>query len=198
MTKINKELKGIRLGKTQKKIAMLLLGGLALGLSNSPKKSFEILEEICDEWKNFDKNLLKKSIKRLYELKVIEEKFNKDGTVTIVLSEGGKNRAITYNINNIKIKNPKKWDGRWRFILFDVPEGNKQTRNALRYHLKMIGFFEFQKSVFVHPYDCKDEIDYIIEFYEAREFVRFVVADYIDNELQLKIFFNLITEGDIV
>lgn len=193
MVKVNKNLKGIRLGKNQKKIATLLLGGVALSLSGSPKRYFNILGDIHDEWKNFDERFLKRAIKTLYESRVIKEKTNKDGTVTIVLSEEGKKRAITYDIDNIKIKNPKKWDGKWRFILFDVPERKKIVRNALRHHLKSIGFFEFQKSVFVHPYDCKDEIDYIIEVHEVREFVRFVVAESVDNELHLKDVFGLTT-----
>jgi hypothetical protein len=46
MVKINKNLKGIRLGKNQKKIVMLLLGGVSLSLSAKPKKQFEILGEI--------------------------------------------------------------------------------------------------------------------------------------------------------
>ena len=197
MVKVNKNLKGIRLGKNQKKIAILLLGGVALSLSNSPKKSFEILGEICEEWKNFDERFLKRSIKSLYESKVIKEKINDDGTVTLVLSDDGKKRAITYNIDNIKIKKPKRWDGKWRFILFDVPENKKIIRNALRFHLKNIGFYEFQKSVFVYPYDCKNEIDYVVEFYEAREFTRFIVSDFVDNELHLKDFFDLVEDKDI-
>ena len=197
MVKVNKNLKGIRLGKNQKKIAILLLGGVALSLSNSPKKSFEILGEICEEWKNFDERFLKRSIKSLYESKVIKEKINDDGTVTLVLSDDGKKRAITYNIDNIKIKKPKRWDGKWRFILFDVPENKKIIRNALRFHLKNIGFYEFQKSVFVYPYDCKNEIDYVVEFYEAREFTRFIISDFVDNELHLKDFFDLVEDNDI-
>ena len=192
MVKINKKLKGIRLGKNQKKIATLLLGGVVLSLSATPKKQFQILGEIHDEFKNFDERFLKRSIKALYESKVIKCKENKDGIITLVLSDEGKKRAISYNIDNIEIKKPKRWDGKWRFVLFDVPERKRVIRNALRHHLKTIGFFEFQKSVFVQPYDCVDEIDYIIEMNEAREFVRFIVADSVDNELHLKKFFNLI------
>ncbi len=190
MIKVNKK-KRIRLGKTQQKVVMLLLGGVALSLSANPKKQFQILGEIYDELKKFDEKFLKRSIRSLYESRVIKAKTNKDGTVTLVLSDEGEKRAISCNIDNIKIRKPKKWDGKWRFVLFDVPERKRLIRNALRHHLKTIGFFEFQKSVFVHPYDCKDEIDYIIEMNEAREFVRFVVADSVDNELHIKSFFNL-------
>ncbi|MBU1557977.1 hypothetical protein KKC45_03385 [Patescibacteria group bacterium] len=192
MVKINKKLKRIRLGKNQKRLVTLLLGGVALSLSASPKKQFQILGEIHDELKNFDEKHLKRSIKTLYESRVINYKEDKDGRMTVVLSEDGKKRAITYDIDNIKIKKPKKWDGKWRIVLFDVPERKKRIRDVLRNHLRAIGFFEFQKSVLIHPYDCKDEIDYIIETYEAREFVRFVVAETIDNELHIKSFFGLL------
>ncbi|MBU4479920.1 hypothetical protein KKG48_00550 [Patescibacteria group bacterium] len=196
MVKINKKLKRIRLGKNQKKIALFLLGGLSLGLSNNPRKSFEIVSEMYDEFKNFDKNELKRSIKSLYESNVIDCKENSDGTTTIFLSNSGKKKVITYSIDNLEIKKPKKWDGKWRFVLFDIPETQKRLRRVLGGHLKILGFFEFQKSVFAHPYDCKDEIDYMIEHHEAREFVRFIVADSVDNELHLKTFFNLLSKED--
>ncbi len=197
MVRINKGLKRIRLGKIQKKILLLLQGGVALSLAGGRGlgKQIEILDEICDEWKNFDQKILKQSIKKLYESKVIKEKKNKDGTVTIVLSEEGRRKALTYHIDNLEIAKPKKWDKKWRFVLFDVPERKKPMRNALRFHLKAIGFYEFQKSVFVHPYNCKDIIDYIIEIYEVREFVRFVVAESVDNELHLRSYFNLISKN---
>ena len=52
-------------------------------------------------------------------------------------------------------------------------------------------FFEYQKSVFVQPYDCKNEIEYIIEFYNIRKYVRFIIADSLDNELHLINHFKL-------
>jgi len=191
MVKVNYK-KKIRLGKTQQKILLLLFAGLSMGLSNNPKKHFEILGELHEELKNFDKRCLKNSIRALYESNVVKIKENKDGTTTLILSEDGKRRAVSFNINKIKIKKSKKWDKKWRFVIFDVPERKRGVRNSLRFHLKAIGFFEYQKSVFAYPYNCRDEIDYIIEFYEAREFVRYIIAEKIDNELHLKDFFGLV------
>jgi len=45
--------------------------------------------------------------------------------------------------------------------------------------------------VFVQPYDCKNEIEYIIEFYNIRKYVRFIIADSLDNELHLINHFKL-------
>jgi len=180
------------LGKNQRKILLLLLSGLALGLSGSPKKYFQILQAMEKEWKEINKQSLRRAIKNLYQSKLIKEKENADGTITLVLTERGKEKVLTYNIDNMEIKKPVRWDGKWRIVLFDIPEKIKKVREAIRGHLKNLGFYEFQKSVFVYPYNCKDEIDYLIEFYNIRRFVRFVVADEIDNELHLKKYFKLI------
>jgi len=109
------------------------------------------------------------------------------------LSDKGKEKALTYNLDKIKIKKPVQWDGKWRVVLFDIPESQKKVREALRFHLKNMDFFEFQKSVFIHPFECRDEIDYLIEFYNIRPFVRFIIGESVDNELHLKKHFNLLT-----
>ena len=77
-------------------------------------------------------------------------------------------------------------------MTFDIPEKIKKVREALRYHLKNLGFKELHRSVFVFPYECRNEIEYIVEFYNARRFIRYIEAYYIDNELDLKHKFDLL------
>ncbi len=178
-------------GETQKKILLLLMGGLALGLSGSPVRSFKILKEIGKEWEEIERQGLRRAIRNLYQSKLIKEKQNSDGTITMILTEKGKEKAFTYNLDEMEIKKPERWDKKWRIVLFDIPEKTRKIRDAFRYHLNQLGFYEFQKSVFVHPFDCLDEIDYLIEFYGARKFIRFVIAESLDNELHLKAHFKL-------
>jgi len=179
------------LGKIQQKILLLLSGGLALGFSRSPKQYFQIIKNISNEWKEIENRAFKRGIESLYESKLINKKQNKNGSITIVLTQEGKKKILTFQMDEIKIKRPQKWDKKWRVVLFDIPENRKKIRETLRFHLKKLGFYEFQKSVFIHPYDCQDEIDYIIEFYDIRKFVRFIIADFVDNELHLKEYFEL-------
>lgn len=180
-----------RVGFNQRKILLLLLGGLALSLSRSPRTSFKIIKGIKKEWEEIGKQALRRAIKKLYESKLVKEKENLDGTTTLLLTDKGKQRALTYNFDEIKIKKPKQWDKKWRIVLFDIPKNKKKIRETLRGHLNNLEFYQFQKSVFIHPYDCKDEIEYIIEVYNIRKFVRFIIAESIDNELHLKHHFNL-------
>ena len=77
-------------------------------------------------------------------------------------------------------------------MIFDIPERFKKAREALRMKLKELGFKELQKSVLILPYECEDEINFIVEVFQIRPFVRFIRAKSFTNEEQLKIKFNLV------
>jgi len=180
-----------RIGTLKKKVLLLLLAGLALGLTRSPKKHFWILKQIPKEWEKENRQALQRAINSLYTSHLIQEKNNKDGTTTLILSKNGKQKALRFNIDKLEIKKPTTWDGKWRIVMFDVPEKLRRLRDSLRLHFKEIGLIELQKSVFVYPYSCSKEIEFILEFYNARKHVRFILADRIDNELHLKQKFQL-------
>lgn len=113
-----------------------------------------------------------------------------DGSLTLLLTEKGKMRALTYKFEDMKISKGS-WDGRWRIVVFDVPEDIRRGRDALRIKLRALGFYELQKSVFVFPYECRNEVEFIIEFFGLRKFVRYGVLAEIDNDLHLRKIFRL-------
>lgn len=180
-----------RVGHVQQKVLLLLLGGLTLGLSRSPKQYVRVLKSISKEWKEIDRRALNEAVNGLYRSKFVSSKEHRDGTTTLVLSKEGRTIALTYDLDRIAIKEPKAWDKKWRVVMFDVPEYRKKVRDALRLHFKRMGFFEFQKSVFVHPYPCRDEIEFIMEHYDARRHIRFIIADDIDNAIELRRHFKI-------
>lgn len=180
------------LGTVQRRILLLLMGGLALGISGSPRRYFRILKMMGREWKKIERQALQRAIASLYQSKLVSCKDNSDGSVAIVLTEKGKERALTYKLDKMIIPKPDRWDGKWRLVIFDVPESEKRVRDALRRQLKQLDFCELQKSVFVHPFPCFNEVEFWVEFYQARPYVRQIIAEWIDNELHLKKNFNLI------
>lgn len=175
----------------KQKILLLLAGGLALGFTHHPRKQWQIVKEISREWKKIDEKMLQEEIRKLYRSKLIERKENPDGSFTFVLSKKGEIRSLSFKFEKMRLER-KNWDGKWRLVIFDIPEKRKRGRDALRGKLKEIGFRELQKSVFVFPYECEDEIEFIIEFFEMRQYVRTILAERIDNELHLKKIFRLI------
>ncbi len=180
-----------RLGAVQKKILLLLLGGLALSCSRSPSRSLQIIRGMRETWKDIDKQAADRAIQALYESRLVDAKENSDGIVTLVLNEDGKKRVLTYTIRDMKIPRPDKWDLKWRLILFDIPEHKREKRDAFRDHLDYMGLFCLQKSAWVYPFECKSEIDFIVEFLDIRQHVRYIVIEQIDNEAHLKRFFKM-------
>ena len=179
------------LGIIQKKILILLAGGITFGLSRSPRQQWRILKSSAREWRALDRHALRESIKCLYRSRLIEEKMEKEGLITYVLSESGRRRVLSFKLDELEIRRPSRWDGKWRIIIFDIPEPQKKIRDTFRFHLRRMGFHELQKSVLVHPYPCSDVVDFLIEFYGMRAHVRQITAEWLDNELHLKQQFKL-------
>lgn len=179
------------LGPTARKILLLLEGGIVLSLTRRPDVYFSIVKKITREWKKINERNLRDTIKRLYRSKLIDYREEKDGSVVLKLSENGKKRVLKYNLDNIEIKKPNIWDNIWRMVIFDIPEVNKKGRAALTAKLKELGFYHLQKSVFIYPYECKNEIDFIAEIFNLAPYIRFARIKDIDIELDLKKRFNL-------
>lgn len=115
----------------------------------------------------------------------------KDGQQVLTLSEDGRKRLLGFNLNYMGIKTPRKWDGYWRIVIFDIPERRKQGREAFRSKLKQLGFYQLQKSCFIHPFDCKSEIAFISELFEVSPFVNLLVAKEIEGAAKLQKIFGL-------
>ena len=186
------------LGPTQKKLLIILFGWAAVGLARSPSRQWEVMKELKYEWDKAtreenmpSKQSLSRSIQKLYESKLVDIRKEKNGTWKMVLTEAGKKKVLQYDLEKMAITKPKHWDGKWRMVLFDIPEEKRKGRDAFRSWLKRLKFYQLQASVFVYPYDCKDEYDFLVEMHHMRKYVRYAVLDTIDNEKHLKEIFRL-------
>jgi len=186
--KLNKIRMG-NLSDNKRKILTLLFGGLSLLMVRTPGKHMKILGDLKEEWAKIEKERIKRDIRELYRSKLISAKPNPDGTLTLVLTDKGKQRLLKYDFEKMRIPR-QRWDGKWRIVIFDIPEKQREARDSLRDKLKNLGFHELQRSVFVYPLDCGNEMEFIIEFFNIRKFVRYGTLDSIDNELHLKRIFE--------
>lgn len=111
----------------------------------------------------------------------------------ISLTEKGRKRAGWYQIDLLKIKKQKKWNGKWYVIIFDISHHFRIKREALRGLLKRLEFLQLQKSVWIHAYDCRDEINLLKDFFGlSSEELRLLVVDDIGDDHAIKAHFNLI------
>lgn len=180
-------------GELAKQILLMIAGGVIISASlfapNLAVALKPLIEHLSKKRKTQTRSIVKSItyLKRQRLVSVIE----KSGQQILTLSENGKKRVLQYNLDKIFIKKPKKWDGWWRLVIFDIPEDMRQGRDALRDKLKHLGFYQLQKSCFVYPYDCRNEIDFITEIFEISPFVNFIIGKEIEGEEHLKKFFNI-------
>lgn len=85
----------------------------------------------------------------------------------------------------------KKWDGRWRIVIFDLPETLKKWREHVRGELKNLGFYPLQESVYITPYPVTGEVDEFLREWNLRKYFRYLTVSEIDNEGDLKAVFGL-------
>ncbi|PIR58447.1 MAG: hypothetical protein COU70_00810 [Parcubacteria group bacterium CG10_big_fil_rev_8_21_14_0_10_35_15] len=131
--------------------------------------------------------------KYIYDLKrrnYIKEINTKNGK-KIQLTEKGKLEIIKYKIKSKK--NKIKWDGKWRAICWDVPEGSRKERDYLRRALRWVGFKEVQKSFWIFPFEVKDQIKELIRLYkeDLKGDVRFLTIEKLEKDSDLRKYFNL-------
>lgn len=113
--------------------------------------------------------------------------------IYISLTKKGKKKAGWLQIDSLKIRKPKKWDGKWRVVIFDIVELKKFHREAFRGKLKELGFYPIQKSVWIYPFDCRDEINLLRDFFGLTENdLRLLIVENIGKDKELKALFGLL------
>lgn len=73
-------------------------------------------------------------------------------------TEAGKRMLELESLREKSTHRPKRWDGRWRVVLFDIPERRRRVRTLLRKFMQEFGFVRLQDSAWIYPYDCEDII----------------------------------------
>lgn len=65
------------------------------------------------------------------------------------------------------------WDGRWRLVMFDIPESKRDVRDRLRRALTKLGLGILQASVWISPNDIKKEVEEIGERLNLKGSIKF-------------------------
>jgi len=163
---------------------LFISGGIYLS-AGSPH-FYQNLQRDYKKWRKYKKK----------QLHNVFYNFQKNGYIEIdwqgkqmymSLTKEGKKKANWLQVDELKIKKPRKWDKRWRIVMFDVSEKNKFKREVFRGKLKELDFYELQKSVWITPFNCLDEINLLKDFlnFSDKE-VRMIIATEIGEEESLK------------
>jgi DNA-binding transcriptional regulator PaaX len=117
---------------------------------------------------------------------------HKGGTRYVEITEAGK-RAVEIDIRlgAQKKQRPRRWDKRWRLVMFDIPDKRKKMRDHLRRTMAEAGFSRLQDSVWIFPYDCEELIRLLkIDMHFGND-VRYAIVESLENDTALKQHFRL-------
>lgn len=177
-----------------KEVIVLLGKGLLLTTlfmaPNAGKSLKPFLKETndWDYWKKYNPAYLKRAIKSLEK----QEQVKVDRKKGIVkLTERGKLRILKFALDEIKIKKAKYWDGKWRIVLYDIPAKYRGDQTNFQRILKKLGFCQLQKSVYIIPFECKEEIEYLRSFYGLREYIKVITTEDLEYDSAFKEYFDL-------
>ncbi|MDO8617870.1 MAG: CRISPR-associated endonuclease Cas2 [Candidatus Uhrbacteria bacterium] len=109
----------------------------------------------------------------------------------IKLTDRGRAELLAYELGEKQFKQSKKWDQKWRCLIFDIPEKRKSVREQVRQFLQKFGFERLQDSVWVFPYECREILELLRTKYGIRSEALYLVVESLDNDRWLRKQFGL-------
>ncbi|MBI2120039.1 MAG: hypothetical protein HYT94_00255 [Parcubacteria group bacterium] len=170
-------------------LALVILSGVVVVATVAPGLS--ILAKGYRRSNRYSTVQINGAMQNLKRGKYIEELKSGDGKPRIRLTKKGEAHFQKILFEDIRLPPPQKWDGKWWFVLFDVPIDRAKAREALRWRLKALGFYQYQKSVWVYPHPCEKEILYVADFFGVGKFVEILEVSHLSNDEEIKKHFEL-------
>ncbi len=154
----------------------------------------KVLSLIKDEYMDYlipldPKQRLSENISRLKKKGLIAFE-ERDGKKYLRLTAAGQ-KEVERLTHRLTIKIPRRWDRKWRIVIFDIPSTRNSQRNRIRSLVRGLGFYQLQQSVWVFPYDCEDVIALLKTDLKIGKEVLYLIADAIEFDRPLRTHFKL-------
>lgn len=117
-----------------------------------------------------------------------------DGKRYARVTEAGEQLLALESLREKGKQRPKRWDGRWRVVLFDIPERRRGIRNRLRHFMQEYGFVRLQDSAWIYPHDCEDIIALAKANLRIGASVLYMIVEKLERDTNLREHFKLPAE----
>lgn len=171
-----------------KDILKLLAGGACLtsiafapGLARLLPKEKRYSEYDDPEWQKFNKSLLNRELKRLKQQNDILI-YYKNNIPFFKLTDTGSKKAIKHQLSEWTQNPIKKWDGRWRLIIYDIPNDKKEKREEIRRILLRMNLLQLQKSVYLTPFPVEQHIEKLREAFAVGDNLKVLIISGLEGE----------------
>ena len=90
-----------------------------------------------------------------------------------------------------KLQKPKRWDKKWRVLIFDIKESRRGLREKIRRTLTSIGFVRLQDSVWIFPYDCEDLVTLLKADFKIGKDLLYMIVEQLEYDNSIREKFGL-------
>lgn len=188
--KLLREARGVALVSAKTLLKLAAVGGVCTAVLVAPK-IFAIASPLGKYKKYYNKQ---GALQNFYYLKrqkyIAFKKIDKDN-YEINITDKGLAMVLEDNFNLKKLNGNKRWDGKWRIVIFDIPEKFKSAREIFRKKLIEIGFYKAQDSVFINPFPCEKEVIFLSEIFNIADFIYFMETSYFVNDKNIRLYFDI-------
>ncbi len=127
---------------------------------------------------------LARSIKQLVESGCVEIR-ESDNQKYLKITKKGQGKLNCIKLEGEEALVSNAWDGFWRIIILDIPEGRKPEREALRYLLKKANFVCIKNTVWISPHPYEHLFTNIKKDLNLGNELMIIVTDKLDPETNL-------------
>jgi len=107
------------------------------------------------------------------------------------ITEKGERKLRLLQIQHGEHPKPKRWDGKWRVLIFDIPEKRKGLREKVRHTIASVGFVRLQDSVWIYPYDCEDLVVLLKADFKIGKDMLYMIVDTLEYDTPVRHIFGL-------
>lgn len=171
-------------------LSSLAIAGIGLMAVAAPN-TLQLLKHIDPDWvaKRDPRQRIKEAVYRLKRKRLVEF-VNKTGRVFLRITQKGRRKLESLVLAG-PLPKPRRWDQKWRLVIFDIPERKRALRGRARNIVSGFGFARLQDSVWVYPYDCEEAVALLKTELRLGTDLLYIIADAIEYDTPLRRQFDL-------
>ena len=137
-----------------------------------------------------------KTAQAFYYLKkqgLIQIKPNKNGLLARITPKG-RDKIRKLNLDTLRVKRPKHWDGKWWLVAADIPTKEyRWAADLFRDKIKQMQFYPLQRTLWLYPYNPISEVEFVSQYFGIARFVTVMEINRLDRDDEEKLlkFFKL-------
>ncbi len=126
--------------------------------------------------KHMDKKDARRTLHYMKYRKLIEVR-TRNGQEEYRLTDAGMQKYRKIVLSDLTVSTPYRWDHKWRMVIFDIPRYKQVQRDEMLTQLKRLGFYMLQRSVWVHPFECAEQVGVLLHMLDLESEVSFMLVE---------------------